>query len=51
VVERDDRQDVARSTGLEHPAGVRRARRIVECLADGIDVRGYFQWSLLDNFE
>jgi len=26
-------------------AGVRR------CLADGIDVRGYFYWSLLDNFE
>lgn len=22
-----------------------------ECLADGIDVRGYFHWSLLDNFE
>ena len=26
-------------------AGVRR------CLDDGIDVRGYFYWSLLDNFE
>jgi len=26
-------------------AGVRK------CLADGIDVRGYFHWSLLDNFE
>ena len=25
--------------------GVRR------CLADGIDVRGYIHWSLLDNFE
>ena len=25
--------------------GVRR------CLDDGIDVRGYFYWSLLDNFE
>ena len=26
-------------------AGVRR------CLDDGLDVRGYFYWSLLDNFE
>jgi beta-glucosidase len=31
---------------------VRRALAGVErCLADGIDVRGYFYWSLLDNFE
>src|SRR4030095_10835249 len=22
-----------------------------KCLSDGIDVRGYFHWSLLDNFE
>ena len=24
---------------------------ILACLADGIDVRGYIYWSLLDNFE
>jgi beta-glucosidase len=24
---------------------------VEKCLADGIDVRGYFHWSLLDNFE
>ena len=24
---------------------------VQRCLADGIDVRGYFYWSLLDNFE
>jgi beta-glucosidase len=26
-------------------------REVVACLADGIDVRGYLYWSLLDNFE
>jgi beta-glucosidase len=31
---------------------VRRALKgVTQCMADGIDVRGYFYWSLLDNFE
>jgi beta-glucosidase len=24
---------------------------VLDCLADGVDVRGYFYWSALDNFE
>ena len=29
----------------------RRSPACSRCLADGIDVRGYFYWTLLDNFE
>ncbi len=44
--------------GLGHEDDGRRIAYVTEalegvgrCLADGIDVRGYFYWSLLDNFE
>jgi beta-glucosidase len=44
--------------GLGHEDDGRRLAYVTEalegvgrCLADGIDVRGYFYWSLLDNFE
>jgi beta-glucosidase len=44
--------------GLGHDDDERRIAYVGEalegvgrCLADGIDVRGYFYWSLLDNFE
>ncbi len=44
--------------GLGHDDDTKRVAYVREalegvgrCLADGIDVRGYFYWSLLDNFE
>jgi beta-glucosidase len=44
--------------GLGHEDDTRRVAYVTDaleglgrCLADGIDVRGYFYWSLLDNFE
>jgi beta-glucosidase len=44
--------------GLGHDDDTRRIAYITDaleglgrCVADGIDVRGYFYWSLLDNFE
>lgn len=40
---RDDEQRIAYTTGA--------LRAVAACLADGIDVRGYLHWSLLDNFE
>jgi beta-glucosidase len=45
-LERGRVDDPARTSFLErHIAAVARA------IADGVDVRGYFLWSLLDNFE
>ena len=40
---RDDAQRIAYTTGA--------LRAVGSCLADGLDVRGYLHWSLLDNFE
>ncbi|HEX8804308.1 MAG TPA: family 1 glycosylhydrolase [Acidimicrobiales bacterium] len=39
--------DDAQRTGYVHAA----LTGVLRCLADGIDVRGYTYWSLLDNFE
>lgn len=40
---RDDTQRIAYTAGA--------LQGLARCLADGIDVRGYLHWSLLDNFE
>ncbi len=34
---------------IEYTTGA--LRGLARCIADGVDVRGYFHWSLLDNFE
>ena len=43
---------IATTDDAERVAYVERALRgVLACLRDGIDVRGYIYWSLLDNFE
>ena len=43
---------LATTNDRERVAYVERALQgVLACLADGLDVRGYFYWSLLDNFE
>jgi beta-glucosidase len=43
---------IATTDDRERVAYVERALRgVLRCLADRLDVRGYFYWSLLDNFE
>jgi beta-glucosidase len=39
--------DDAERIGFVHEA----LESVLDCLADGLDVRGYFHWSALDNFE
>ncbi len=43
---------IAATDDRERIAYVERALRgVLACLRDGLDIRGYFYWSLLDNFE
>ena len=40
-----------RTTPVASSTSTRALAGVGKCLSDGIDVRGYFHWSLLDNFE
>ena len=43
---------IATDDDTQRIAFVRRALdSVLDCLAEGVDVRGYTYWSLLDNFE